>query len=386
MARATHGGIVTTDHHAKGARGVVVAHVHHPQDHASEHERRTLVQFARQLAALRDCEDGGFYDPHAHYEGPLYFVPASTLTSPEAEALGIHGSDDLFGGVVPHAFVGTKVISHPLVSADAAAVAGWNPGFAVLVGDSVLAGYSAFSHADARAAGSRLLARGPVRVKPARASGGRAQAVVRDTAELEAVLDAVDPQEVAAHGLVLEEEMDEVATLSVGQVRVAELTASYHGLQMLTTDNRGNEVFGGSELIVARGGFDSLLALQPPHEVRGAIEQAQRYEAAVHACFPGFYASRCNYDILRGRDAAGTIRLAVLEQSWRVGGATGPELAALQIFRAQPQRRAVRASCVEVFGDSPEPPPHATVYFRGTDPSVGRLTKYTVVHPDVDPR
>jgi hypothetical protein len=42
----------------------------------------------------------------------------------------------------------------------------------------------------------------------------------------------------------------------------------------------------------------------------------------------------------------------------------------------------VRASCFEVFGDSPEPPPHATVYFRGDDPRVGRLTKYTVIDPD----
>ena len=375
-----------TDHHSKGTRGVVVAHVPHPEDHGSAHERCTLAQFARQLATLLDYDDGGFYDEQVHYAAPLYFVPASTLTSSEAQALGIRGPDDLFGGVVPHAFVGTKVISHPLVAEDAVAVAGWNPAFAVDAKGCMLAGYSAFSHADARTAGSRLLARGPVRIKPARASGGRAQAVARDAAELDAVLQTLDRQEVAAHGLVLEEEMNEVETLSVGQVRIPELTASYHGVQKLTIDNHGDEVFGGSELIVARGELDALLALQPSQEVRSAIEQAQRYEAAVRARFPGFYASRCNYDILRGRDAGGTMRLAVLEQSWRVGGATGPELAALQVFRAQPQRRAVRVSCVEAFGDSPEPPPHAIVYFRGTDPSIGRLTKYTVVHPDVDPR
>jgi len=79
------------------------------------------------------------------------------------------------------------------------------------------------------------------------------------------------------------------------------------------------------------------------------------------------------------------MRIGVLEQSWRVGGATGPELAALEVLRAQPQRRSVRASCVEVFGDSPEPPSHSVVYYRGTDPVVGRLTKYTMVHPDDNP-
>jgi hypothetical protein len=380
------GEIVDSDRHARGPRGVVVAHVPHPQDHASLHERRTLAQFARQLAALLGYEDGGFYDARTHYDAALYFVPASTLTSPEAQALGIDGVDQLFGGVVPHAFVGTKVISHPLVASDAQAVAGWDPHFAVQTADCVLPGFSVFSPADARSACKRLLGRGPVRLKPALASGGRAQSVVRDIDELEAVLEIIDQRELSAHGLVVEEQLNEVLTLSVGQVRVAELTATYHGVQNPTRDNRGDEVFGGSELTVARGGFDALLALHPRQEVRGAIEQAQRFHAAVHACFPGFYASRCNYDILRGRDAAGAMRMGVLEQSWRVGGATGPELAALQVFRAQPKRRAVRASCVEIFGDSPDPPPDATVYFRGDDPSAGPLTKYTVVHSDVDPR
>jgi hypothetical protein len=46
----------------------------------------------------------------------------------------------------------------------------------------------------------------------------------------------------------------------------------------------------------------------------------------------------------------------------------------------------VRAAGVEIFGDSPQPPPHAIVHFRGTDPHVGRLTKYTVVEPDVHAR
>jgi hypothetical protein len=377
---------VTADHHARRTGGLVVAHVPHPEDHASEHERRTLAQFSREIAALLGFDDGGFYDPSARYDAPLYFVPASTLTVAEAEALGIRGPDNLFGGVVPHAFVATKVISHPLVRADAASMQGWNPRFAVEAGDCVLAGYTAFSHADARSAGSRLLAHGPVRIKPPRATGGRAQAVARDIDELDAVLAALDPHEVRTHGLVLEEQMDEVETLSVGQVRVADLTASYHGVQTPTQDNDGNEVFGGSALTVARGGFDDLLALGPAQEVRGAIDKARRFDAAVHTCYPGFYASRSNYDVLRGRDGAGMARTGVLEQSWRVGGATGPELAALQVLRAQPQRRAVRASCVEIFGDSPEPPPHATVYFRGIDPSAGRLTKYTVVHPDVDPR
>lgn len=371
---------------SRNPQGVVVAHLASGDECRSEHERVTLRDFTQRLAALRGDADAGTYDPSMHYPGHVYFVPSSTLTRDDAVALGIRGPDDLFGGVVPHAFVATKAISHPLVAPIAAAPAGWNPAFTAHVGQDVLAGFVAFHPDDARAAGLQLLADGPVRIKPVRATGGRGQSVARDAAELQALLGAADAGELLAHGLVLEAHMEEVRTFSVGQVTVGDLQASYFGFQRLTRNNQGEEVFGGSDLTVARGGFEALQALTPPAEIQRAIEQARRYDAAVHACYAGFYASRKNYDIVLGRDAAGRWRSGVLEQSWRVGGATGPEIAALEVFRARPGCMRVHTAGFEIFGDSPEPPAYASVHFRGIDPEVGRLTKYTVVLPDADPR
>ena len=74
----------------------------------------------------------------------------------------------------------------------------------------------------------------------------------------------------------------------------------------------------------------------------------------------------------------------MLEQSWRAGGATGPELAALTAFRLDLSLATVRARSIEVFGESEAPPPHAHVHFRGHDRKVGPLTKYTVVEGHVD--
>jgi hypothetical protein len=366
-------------------RGVVVAHAP-GRGYGSEHERLTQLEFARRLAALKGCDFGGLHEPSKHYPGDVYFVPNSTLTAAEAAAIGVRGPDDLFGGVVPHAFVATKAISHPLIAPDAAAPPGWNPGYQAQVGDAVLAGYTVFSHDDARRAGLRLLADGPLRIKPVRATGGAGQSVARDAAELQRRLDAMDPGEVASHGLVLEENLGEIQTFSAGQVTVGDLTATYYGVQRSARNNRGEEVYGGSDLTFVRGGFEALLKLDCGIDIRRAVEQALRYDAAVRACFPGFFASRTNYDIALGRDAAGRPRSGVLEQSWRVGGATGPEIASLEVFRAQPATNRVRAACVEIYGDSPPPPPRATVYFRGTDPKVGRLTKYTLIEPDVHAR
>jgi hypothetical protein len=214
-----------------------------------------------------------------------------------------------------------------------------------------------------------------------RASGSRGQAVVHDDTELLHALQGMDGEEIATHGLVLEEDLQELRTLSIGQVHAAGMTASYFGRQRATRNNRGLVVYGGSELTMVRGGYDALLALQPEPEVVHALRQARRYDAAVRTCYPGFYASRCNYDVILGRDATGAMQAAVLEQSWRAGGGTGPELAGLQRLQAEPRRHVVRAASVEAFGPSPEPPPGATVYYRGTDPHVGPMTKYTIVDP-----
>jgi hypothetical protein len=368
-----------------GSRGTVVAYVFDQQTHASEHERITQAEFARRLAALKNYEAGGLYDPRRHYPGRVYFVPGITLTSSQAAALGIRGSDDLFGGGRPHAFVATKVISHPLIEPGAAALPGWNPAFEAQVGDAVLAGYAVFIHEDALRAGRRLLESGPVRIKQVLATGGHGSRWRVTRLNCKRQLEAIAPGEVLAHGLVLEENLSDVRTFSVGQVKVGDLMASYFGQQRLTLNNRGAEVYGGSDLTVVRGDFDALLAQDVPSEVRSAVGHARRFNAAVIACYPGFFASRNNYDIILGRDAAGRSLSGVLEQSWRLGGAQGAEIAALEIFRWRPDRNRVRASAVEVFGESPPPPPHATVYFRGDDPRAGRLTKYSVVHSDAHP-
>jgi hypothetical protein len=365
-------------------RGLVVAHVPHQDDPPSEHEHATLLGFAERLAQLLGMQSDGVYDPRRVYGRPLYFVPCSTLTAEDAAGLDVQDVHDLFGGVVPHRFVGSKAISHPVLRGSAAAPEGWNHDFARSVGDAVLAGYSAFAEVDARDAGRELLLRGPVRIKPVRSRGGHGQVVVDDVGALDSELARLDGAELRQHGVVLEEHVDEDKTFSVGQVIVGDLTATYFGWQRLTRNNNGREVFGGSDLTVVRGGFDELLALQPAAEIRLAVELARRYDEAVHACYSGFFASRRNYDVLLGRSGSGEPRCGVLEQSWRVGGATGPELAALEVFHRDPRRRCVRASCYEVFGGHAAPPEGATVYFSGHDPHVGPLTKYTVILDERD--
>ncbi|GEO17905.1 DUF3182 family protein [Microvirga aerophila] len=353
---------------------------------ADAHERVTRAEIAKRLAALMGFAYAGEYDPSAHYPGRVYFVPSDTLVGVEQAArLGITAEHHLFGGVVPHPFVATKVVTHSLVEPNAYAPEGWSETFPSQVQNVVLFGFSVFTPEQAQAAGERLLERGPVRLKPVHATAGRGQRVVASVIELADALAAIDPAELADAGLVLEENLTAVRTYSVGQVRVADLTATYYGHQRLTNDNAGEEVYGGSDLVIVRGNFEALVQLHLPESIRIAVKQAQVYDAAT-SIFPGLFASRRNYDVAEGLNALGQLRSGVLEQSWRIGGASGAEIAALEAFRADPDLQAVRASTYEIYGESPAPPPHATVYFRGTDERVGMLTKYTVVEAHDDAR
>jgi hypothetical protein len=225
-----------------------------------------------------------------------------------------------------------------------------------------------------------------VRVKRATGIAGKGQFVADSETTLARDLAAIDPDEMSHSGVVVEQNLTEVVTRSVGQVRVSDAVGSYHGTQRLTTNNHGAEVYGGSELVVVRGNFDALLALPLPDDVRLAITQARVYDEAASRCFDGFYASRRNYDVAQGRDAGGERRSGVLEQSWRAGGASGAEIGALEALRADPSLRAVRAATREVYGEAPALPARAAVYFSGIDPRVGPMTKYAWTEPYADPR
>ena len=357
---------------------MVVTYAPPDGDGVTEHEIAARVGVAKAIAALKGFEFGGGYDPSLRRNGALYFVPSQTLSCDEACALGIRGEHDLFGGVVPFSFVATKTIAHPLAHRDAYRPRGWSDEFPERVRDVVLPGFAAFTRDDARAAARLLLAGGAVRIKRGRGIGGRGQAVIESLDD--PAFDELDDEELEQHGLVVEPNLAELTTFSVGQVRVGDMQASYCGTQKATRDNAGELVYGGSDLIVARGSYDDLARLELPAQARTAVAQAKVFDAASQA-FDGLFASRRNYDVLRGRDARGRWHCGVLEQSWRIGGASGPEVAALQAFRDDAQLCAVYARSTESYDADAPLPPGAIVHFRGVDPRAGPITKYTLVEP-----
>ncbi|WER49328.1 DUF3182 family protein [Cupriavidus sp. WKF15] len=351
------------------------------------HQAVTLERIGRKVAQLAGYGFGGAYEACASTpEAALYLVPLDTLVGvAQARALGVHGVEDLYGGVVPFAFVATKAITHGLVAPDAAAPQGWHPGFERRARAAVLPGFTAFSLEDARQAGMRLLAGGVVRLKDPCGIGGLGQQTVDSEAALDAALAAMSAASIEANGLVLERDLASPRTYSVGQVLLDGLLASYCGIQDLTANNSGEQVYGGSTLTVVRGGFDALLAQPFAPCALSAVRAATAYHDAALDGYPDMVLSRCNYDVAFGvpsGDAGARELGGVLEQSWRVGGATGAELAALQALHADPRRHRVVAATREVYGEGVSVPDGAEVYFQGEDRDMGPLTKYAFLESD----
>jgi hypothetical protein len=362
---------------------VVLLYPNRSGDSLSMHESAALEKIAEKLAGLKGYTFAGWYDPDVLYQGRIYFLPTSTVAGFEvARQLGIRHEDDLFGGVVPHGFVATKTIAHPLVHPGACGPSGWSGEFARRVGEVTLFGFSAFTANDAYRAGELVLQRGPARIKPANGVGGRGQKVARDLDELESALAIMGEGAISNLGVVIEENLDQVVTFSVGQVRLSDYRVTYCGRQRLTKDNQGAQVYGGSDLFFVRGDYDRLLRASLSPRARLAVVQARVYDAAAEE-FRGLIASRRNYDVAQGFVAQTHRRSGVLEHSWRVGGASTAEIAALEAFSEDETLQTVGASSFEVYGTH-EPPANATLYFRGVDDRVGAITKYTVLDRDAD--
>ncbi len=362
------------------AQGTVVVHAARPPQFWRCHEGITLNGVAESIARFKGFEFGGRWE--GPREGAIFFVPDETLLRADADALGVRSAQDLFGGVVPYAFVQTKVITHELVGPAADRPDGWSDEFARRSRAAVLPGYSAFARRDAIEAVRRLLQVGPVRGKLPRAAGAREQCTLASRADLEALLARVSDGELAEHGVVFELNLDPVTTRSVGHVTLNDLTITYHGRQWLGRDNAGRSVYGGSALTCIRGGWDALERVDVEQSVRLAIRQARLYDEATEEY--GIIASRRNYDVGQGRDARGQWRSGVFEASWRLGGASPAEVAAMHLFAKSPSLDVVHASTVEAYGRDAAPPPGAIVHFHGDDEQAGPMVRYTVAAPALE--
>ncbi|ASM99689.1 DUF3182 family protein [Xanthomonas citri] len=337
------------------------------------HERATHAWVCGEIARLLGVRNAGVAG-HGVVEAGTFHVPDDTLTTAQARGLGIQGAGDLLGGIVPHAFLATKVIGHPLICADAASTAGWDQALAISLIPATLPGYTAFSRPDALHAFEALSGGGDVRLKLPTGVGGNDQWRIADAWQLMQMLDSLPDTYLGTHGGVLERNILQPMTHSVGELCLAGVQIAYYGTQCSVPNADGSDVYGGSSLRVYRGSLEALMATALPSLERRVVEQACSYDRGITAAYPELQISRRNYDVVSGQDAGNVPVCGVLEQSWRIGGATPAELAAIAAFQKDPALQWVSASTHEIYAG--EPPTDAQVYYRATQPGPGPRYKY----------
>ena len=351
------------------------------RENFNAHETASINFVAQRIAAILGCDYDDEYSADRHRqttENAIYFVPNDTLLAGEAKALGIDNPSQIFGGCVPRPFIANKCITHALIDNASICPVGWTNKFAENVRTVTLRGYSAFSKADALTAANELLSFGELRIKAPLSRGGNGQSVVDTLDAAEAFLQTIDSENFGDHGVVLETNLCDETTRSLGTVTIGSTQISYCGHQVTTINARGDPVYGGSSLRAVRGGFHNLLRLDWSKEEIIAIEQAMIYDLAADTCFDGFFASRRNYDVAQGYDRDNRFCSGVLEQSWRIGGASPAEIAAIEAFAHDPALVSIRTSCREIHAIS-DVPEKSAIYFRGTDDDVGHLTKFVSI-------
>lgn len=354
------------------------------RERRGEHMTATGRWIAQRVAALLQFDYGGVHSSEVHYDAPPFYIPDVTLLTSDAHALGITGPQHLLGGVVPHAFVATKTITHPLVEGARVTPEGWSAELGRALEDVTLPGFAAFSTEDVGRAARVLFEQGlPARIKRADGIGGLGQSLATERKSLDAALAHLDPQSLERIGAVVELNLKPVKTYSVGTVAVGAHRIAYLGMQRLTRSRSGLSVYGGSSLSCIRGDLNDLAGTLDDEAERRVLRCAIRYDAEVSRAYPAFFASRRNYDVALGVDPSGVPRTGVLEQSWRVGGATPAEILALEAMHRDPLLRRVNASTHEVH-ELIDPPLGAQVYFHGEDPHVGPMTKYAMLDAQDD--
>ncbi|HEY6943117.1 DUF3182 family protein [Dokdonella sp.] len=334
-----------------------------------------LGHTAERIARLLQYEYGGA--PRDDRQR-IYFVPDHTLTLAEAARLGIRSELDLYGGVVPYAFVATRAATHPPVSADAVVPQTWSYALARMLASSVLRGYSAFSVMDACIAAKRLLRSGPVRIHCGDAEPAQAGETLYDIDACIEAIEAIPVLELGVRGVVVEHALAEETVHVVGSARIGAQSISYVGTRRAPRIAYGRAVHAGCDLVVVQGDFAALDRVGLDADERAAVLKAAHYDAALaHAYRPSFASRRC-YDVVRGRNAHDEVRMGVCGQLWRCSAESPAEVAAMLAFRDVPGLACVRASTCEAIGEV-DVPAGAMVYHRSCDDAGGTVTRYCTI-------
>lgn len=270
----------------------------------------------------------------------LYQVPAVTLVR-DSVPNSIGTVEDFYGTLVNHRSQVGKAILHKSVSSNAPGF--YSPDFAHRVRDLVLPGFSAFSKADLIRTFKKheSTQTHSFRLKLPEKSDGHGQYQIRDQEHLDQILKTQSDKVVAEEGLVIEADLHDAQTISVGFAVLGNDTYSFIADQRNDVAE-GRQRYLGAGVIVIRGDMRRLVdATQSGSNHEKAVRTAQVFYDHYSHFDP--VASRLSFDYLTGYDKQREHLSGITDITARLGGTCPALLLSVLELKKNPQATAVKA-------------------------------------------
>jgi len=269
-----------------------------------------------------------------------YHVMAKTVTKEIAREFNISSPEDFYGVVVDHLQQVEKSVFYPVVGTSFPGH--YSTKFSKQVRDSVLKGYSFFDLEGALAAHQKLSYFGKLRLKLLPNSDGHGQFKITTDDEFREILNKVDENKLAEFGAVIEPNLFEANTTSVGEIRLGDDVYSFLAFQkddIASEDGRNR--YMGADLITIRGTMENLLDLNEAGLVLDQVKKAVSFHQAYSYFKPVI--SRISYDVLCGTDFKGDVQIGVTDITARLGGSCPAVMLGVKVLDSDFTTEAVRA-------------------------------------------
>lgn len=275
----------------------------------------------------------------------VYVVPAVTLERDRAEYLGIYSPEDFYGGSVGHVQQAGKSVLHRTMSSN---IPGFYSGdFVGKVDEFVLPGVTGFSREDLIAGYMKFMNKDcDMRLKLPGESDGNGQYVARSKIELMDLLCMHEDGCINEHGLVLEANVNEPRTLSVGYAQIGRDMFSFLVNQKEDKVNEGGHErsrYRGAQVRVVRGELGELQKLKKldrreKEAIRTSLGFSRIYKEEM-----GVVASRLSFDHISGFDSNGNEIGGITDITARLGGTCPAVMLAAGRFKGEPDLAVVDA-------------------------------------------
>lgn len=283
---------------------------------------------------------------HTTPEESAYIVPGVTLDTATATQLLIKNETDMYGAAVPNFDMIGKSILHQSVSNNAPPF--YNSAFARTVEQNglVLPGVTGFSVQDLldsyRAVGTP--SRG-LRLKQSNESDGNGQHEIVGIEHLRKLLNAIGELELANHGAIIEPNLEQKKTNSVGFFKLGNDQYVFVADQLNGNTDERDRYLGGENIVVTRGEFqaldDLLMRLRDPRQE--VVSKAMVFLKHYFEYFPNSITSRLSVDVLSGFHAGFGKLSGITDITGRLGGLCPATILAAQHLQDNPRHEAVAA-------------------------------------------